>query len=169
MEKILIIGNSGSGKSWLSARLSTLLNTKEINLDTIVWEPGGYNQKRSQESIDDELIQLDSESSWVVEGVFGALAEKMISSADSLIFLDIDWPVCKQSLLLRGSESSKQLDSELAEKNFKELLKWASEYNSRVSKSSHSYHSKLFDQFVGTKFRFLTREEVDSFVASVTC
>ncbi|HIF9210669.1 TPA: AAA family ATPase [Photobacterium damselae] len=169
MDKVIIIGNSGSGKSWLSARLSTLLNVKEINLDSIVWEPGGYNKKRSQKSIDHELTQLESEPSWVVEGVFGALAEKLISSADTLIFLDIDWPVCKQSLLSRGSESSKQLDSELAEKNFKELLKWAFEYNSRVSKNSHSYHSQLFDQFVGTKLRFSTREEVDSFVASATC
>lgn len=112
---------------------------------------------------------MTSKASWVVEGVFGALAKKLISSADTLIFLDIDWPVCEQSLLFRGSESSNQLDSELAEKNFKELLKWASEYSTRVSKSSHSYHSQLFNQFTGTKLRFLTREEVDSFVTSVTC
>ncbi|MCG6220788.1 hypothetical protein [Vibrio diabolicus] len=47
MKKILIIGNSGSGKSWLSNQLSRKLQLQEVNLDSIVWEPGGYNQKRS--------------------------------------------------------------------------------------------------------------------------
>ncbi|MBE3803320.1 AAA family ATPase, partial [Vibrio parahaemolyticus] len=47
MKKILIIGNSGSGKSWLSKQLSRKLQLQEVNLDSIVWESGGYNQKRS--------------------------------------------------------------------------------------------------------------------------
>jgi adenylate kinase family enzyme len=168
MKKILIIGNSGSGKSWLSARLSTRLNIKEINLDTLVWERGGYNKKRSQGAVDDELTKLSSEPAWVIEGVFGSLAEKLINSADMLLFLDMGWTVCEQSLLARGSESSTQLDSELAENNFRELLKWASEYGSRVSKSSYGFHNQLFTQFTGTKCRFSTREEVNAFVTSTT-
>ena len=35
-------------------------------------------------------------------------------------------------LYARGSESSKQLNEERAEKNFRELLKWASEYSVRA-------------------------------------
>ena len=169
MKRVLIIGNSGSGKSWLSSRLSSLLQVKEVNLDSVVWEPGGYNQKRSQESIDRELEKLSTESSWVVEGVFGALAEKLVSSADTLIFLDLDWPLCEQSLLSRGSESSKQLDHELAEENFRALLKWASEYGSRTSKSSREFHHHLYAGFKGTKLHVTTREEVNAFVVSATC
>ncbi len=168
MKRVLIIGNSGSGKSWLSSHLSSLLRVKEVNLDSVVWEPGGYNQKRSQESIDSELDKLSSESSWVVEGVFGALAEKLVSSAEMLIFLDMDWLLCQESLLLRGSESSKQLDSELAEKNFQALLNWASEYDSRTSKSSHEYHNQLYADFKGDKLRFSTREEVNAFIFSAS-
>ncbi|MGR5145097.1 AAA family ATPase [Photobacterium alginatilyticum] len=167
MKRVLIIGNSGSGKSWLSSRLSSLLQVKEVNLDSVVWEPGGYNQKRSQASIDLELDKISAQSSWVVEGVFGALAEQLVPVADTLIFLDIEWSVCKQSLLLRGSESSKQLDNELAEKNFQELLKWASEYGLRTSKSSHQYHSQLFAGFTGNKIYFSTRDEVNDFVCSL--
>lgn len=44
MKRILIIGNSGSGKSWLAARLAEELTIREVNLDTIVWQPGGFNQ-----------------------------------------------------------------------------------------------------------------------------
>ena len=169
MKKVLIIGNSGSGKSWLSAHLSKQLNIKEINLDAVYWVPGGFNKKRSPEIVDSELAKLCSESQWIVEGVFGALAEQLISSADTLIFLDIDLDICEKSLISRGSESSKQLDIEVAEDNFKELLKWASEYKSRTSKNSFDFHSHLFNEFDGDKLHFSTRNEVNSFISSSAC
>ncbi|WP_348224457.1 hypothetical protein [Vibrio parahaemolyticus] len=78
MKKILIIGNSGSGKSWLSKQLSRKLQLQEVNLDSIVWEPGGYNQKRSTGAIENEIASIKSQCKWVVEGVFGALAEQLI-------------------------------------------------------------------------------------------
>jgi len=164
MNKILIIGNSGSGKSWLAANLSKQLQIHEINLDSVVWQPGGFNQKRPQQEIDKQLSQLGLQPSWVVEGVFGALAEKLIDTADTLLFLDMDWPLCERSLLLRGSQSAKQLDKAMAEIKFQELLHWASDYYQRESKSSRYYHSLLFDGFKGNKTRLTSREQVNLFV-----
>ena len=169
MNKILIIGNSGSGKSWLSEQLSRKLELEEINLDSIVWEPGGYNRKRSAGAIESEMVRIQSRHRWVVEGVFGALAEQLIHSADTLLFLDLDWSVCERSLRARGSESSKQLDAEQAEKNFNELLQWASEYSERESKSSWQFHQQLFTDFHGKKIRFTTRSQVNTFVMETTC
>lgn len=169
MKKILIIGNSGSGKSWLSERLSRKLELQEVNLDSIVWEPGGYNQKRSTSAIESEIISIKSQYSWVVEGVFGALAEQLISSADMLLFLDLEWSECEVSLYARGSESAKQLDAEQAEMNFRALLKWASEYSVRESKNSRKFHEQLFSDFHGTKVRFTERAKVNEFVAEATC
>lgn len=57
MNKILIIGNSGSGKSWLSEQLSRKLELEEINLDSMVWEPGGYNRKRSAGAIESKSFR----------------------------------------------------------------------------------------------------------------
>ncbi len=169
MKKILIIGNSGSGKSWLSKQLSRKLQLQEVNLDSIVWESGGYNQKRSTGAIENEIANIKSQCNWVVEGVFGALAEQLIFSADMLLFLDLEWSECESSLYARGSESSKQLNEEQAEKNFRELLKWASEYSVRESKSSRQFHQQLFRDFHGTKVRFTTRSQVNEFVAETTC
>ncbi|UXI02376.1 AAA family ATPase [Photobacterium sp. TY1-4] len=164
MNKILIIGNSGSGKSWLSVRLSNQLQYPEVNLDAVVWEPGGFHQKRPQEVIDGELTRLSQETHWVVEGVFGALAEQLIDSADTLLFLDMDWELCEQSLLSRGSESSKQLDQGLAEKNFQDLLVWASAYYHRQSKNSRTFHHRLYAEFGGRKRHFTRREDVVVFL-----
>ena len=68
MKRILIIGNSGSGKSWLAARLAEQLTIREVNLDPIVWQSGGFNQKRPQHEIDHAIQALAQEPSWVIEG-----------------------------------------------------------------------------------------------------
>ncbi|ELC7279550.1 AAA family ATPase [Aeromonas veronii] len=168
MQRILIIGNSGSGKSWLAARLAKQLTIREINLDTIVWQPGGFNQKRPQHEIDHTIQTLAQEPSWVVEGVFGALAEQLLDAANTLLFLDLDWSVCRDSLLSRGSQSSKQRDVVAAEKNFQQLLVWASEYGQRAGKSSRHFHSELFDRFPNDKHHFTTREAVNSYLTQLT-
>ncbi|MEZ9437633.1 P-loop NTPase family protein [Vibrio atlanticus] len=169
MKKIIIIGNSGSGKSWLSKQLSQKLQLQEVNLDSVVWESGGYNQKRSTEAIENEISSIKSQCNWVVEGVFGALAEQLIVSADMLLFLDLEWSECESSLHARGSESFKQLNEEQAEKNFRELLKWASEYSVRESKSSRQFHQHLYNDFHSTKIRFTTRSQVNDFVVETAC
>lgn len=165
MNKILIIGNSGSGKSWLASQLSERLGVKEVSLDSIHWEVGGYNQKRPQSLVDVDVSILCAETTWIVEGVFGHLAEQFIDSTDTLIFLDLDWSQCKKSLLARGSESSKQLDCDLAEENFQKLLSWASDYSSRESKSSRGFHNQLFNAFSGQKIRFTERKQVNIFIS----
>ncbi|HHQ4592162.1 AAA family ATPase [Aeromonas veronii] len=168
MQRILIIGNSGSGKSWLAARLAEQLTIREVNLDTIVWQPGGFNQKRPQHEIDHAIQTLAQEPLWVVEGVFGALAEQLLDAADTLLFLDLDWSVCRDSLLSRGSQSSKQRDAVAAETNFQQLLVWASEYGQRAGKSSRHFHRELFDRFPNDKHRFTTRTEVNSYLTQLT-
>lgn len=164
MNKILIIGNSGSGKTWLGKRLANTLHQEAISLDSIVWEPGGYNQKRSQETVSAELHHLANKEMWIVEGVFGALAETLLPYADVLIFLDMPWDICKTSLLERGSESAKQHDKARAEQNFNALIQWASEYDIRQSKNSHRFHQQLFTRFNKQGFRFTDRTQVDEFL-----
>ncbi|MFB2864571.1 AAA family ATPase [Aeromonas sp. MdU4] len=168
MQRILIIGNSGSGKSWLAARLAEQLTIREVNLDTIVWQPGGFNQKRSQDEIDLAIKALAQEPSWVVEGVFGALAEQLLAAADLLLFLDLDWSVCRDSLLSRGSQSAIQRDAIAAEENFQQLLVWASEYELRASKSSRQFHRELFERYQSDKHHFTTRQEVNNYLTQLT-
>ncbi|ELI6420535.1 TPA: AAA family ATPase, partial [Aeromonas salmonicida subsp. salmonicida] len=104
---------------------------------------------------------------WVVEGVFGALAEQLLDTADTLLFLDLDWSVCRDSLLSRGSQSARQRDAMAAEDNFHKLLVWASEYGQRASKSSRQFHRELFDRFPNDKHSFTTRAEVNRYLTQL--
>src|SRR6516225_2727440 len=109
--RTVIIGNSGSGKSRLAESLSALLSFPVVHLDKLFWMPGGFNEKRPSDEIKNEVEQKRKEASWIVEGVFGELAEMFLPKAQSLIFLDMEWSVCREGLLSRGSESSRQLDA----------------------------------------------------------
>jgi hypothetical protein len=44
--------------------------------------------------------------------------------------------------------------------DFKLLLKWASEYDTRKTQSSYSGHLKIYNEFQGKKLRLKSREEI---------
>jgi adenylate kinase family enzyme len=161
MNKIIIVGNSGSGKTWLGARMAHLLGVRHIALDVIFWESGGYNRKRDACEVQADLQKIHSSGTWLVEGVFGHLADVFISFADTLIYMDLPWEECKKNLLSRGSESSRQLDPKKAEENFHALLEWAEAYKTRGSKASKMYHDFLFDNFSGDKYRICSRDDAE--------
>ncbi|RDE19550.1 AAA family ATPase [Motiliproteus coralliicola] len=163
MQRILIIGNSGSGKSWLGECLSESLELPYIGLDKVFWEAGGLQIKRDEADVYKRLQRIKVSEKWVVEGVFGKLITPFCDVASFLIFLDLPWKDCREGLLSRGTVSEKLSDPAAAKKGFNELLQWASEYNSRKTKTSHSYHNELFEKFCGKKVRLQSREEINEF------
>jgi adenylate kinase family enzyme len=166
-KRIVIIGNSGSGKSWLAAALAARCHLPVISLDSIFWLPGGFNAKRKSEEVDRLIDRYRGAGSWIIEGVFGELAARFLDSAELLLWLDLPWSVCRSGLLQRGSESSKQKDPVCAEASFQSLLRWSSGYWSRTDLRSYSGHQSLFRTYEREKFRFSHRSEVDAFLAVI--
>jgi adenylate kinase family enzyme len=80
--KTIIIGNSGSGKTWLANRLAANTETPVIHLDELFWQPGGFDQKRPLSEVERLIEQSKQRPSWIVEGVFGELAERYFDGAD---------------------------------------------------------------------------------------
>lgn len=169
MQRIVVIGNSGAGKTHLAEALNSHFGYQLVHLDALFWEPGGFNVKRHEATVSAEIAVVCQTRTWIAEGVFGELAKTFCNHADYLIWLDLDWETCSKSLVQRGSESSnvRQLDTRSSEENFKELLKWASEYWQRESSSSYRGHRNLFEQFTGQKICLDSRKSANEFVASI--
>lgn len=164
--KIAIIGNSGSGKTWLATRLAVGRQLPVVHLDDLFWEPGGFNQKRSSEAVSSLIDETSKREQWVVEGVFGELAEQYLGSADLLIWLDVDWAICRSRLEERGSESRKHMDREQSEEGLKKLIDWASRYGERTDMRSFEGHRSLFEGFIREKVRLRNPNEVAIFQKS---
>ncbi|MEX1248048.1 MAG: hypothetical protein WEA61_06155 [Anaerolineales bacterium] len=166
-QRVIIIGNSGSGKTFLANKISPFAG-EVFHLDEFFWQPGGFNKKRPQDAIAQELLAVSKLERWVVEGVYGELVEFFVEKAACLIWLDMDWEVCRKNLLHRGSESSKQLDSETARINFLALIDWASKYWERTNPRSYLGHQQLYDRFPRSKYRLKSKGDLNTFVIAVS-
>ncbi len=150
-QRTVIIGNCGSGKSVFAEHLAALTHIPAIDIDSLHWERGGH--KRDEESAKRLVREAAATPRWIIEGVFGWLAEIALPRATAIIWLDLPWSVCREGLLARGQRGGSEAD-------FAELLAWSEAYWDRKTSSSFEGHSRLFESFPGIKLRLRDRGEV---------
>jgi adenylate kinase family enzyme len=163
--KIVIIGNSGSGKTWLAKRFGIILSAPVVHLDDLFWEPGGFDKKRNIDQIELLIQQHKNKAAWIAEGVFGELAEHYLEDAMFLVWLDIDWIICKKRLEERGSESKRHMGRQQSKEGLLRLLEWASNYYDRQDLRSYEGHKALFEKFSGKKAHLSSETAVNKFLS----
>jgi adenylate kinase family enzyme len=160
-DRILILGNSGSGKSTLAAQIASVAACPHIPLDAIYWIDQRTLHKRGEAAARQITAARADEPAWVMEGVYGWLADIAMPRATEMIWLDLSWPDCKTGLETRGpSQSPSQAEYEA-------LLVWAGQYWARQTASSHTGHQRIFDRFAGRKSALRQRADVAAFAASI--
>ncbi|WP_076757563.1 DNA topology modulation protein [Edaphobacillus lindanitolerans] len=99
MERIMLIGSGGAGKSTLARELGKRLNIQVHHLDALLWKPGWTLTTRDeQREIQRGLCGRDR---WIVDGNYGATMDERIRAADTVIFLDMSRTVCLYRILKR--------------------------------------------------------------------
>jgi adenylate kinase family enzyme len=164
MQRIVIIGNSGSGKSYLTRQLGARLSLPPIHLDEWFWEPGGFTVKRPQDAVFQQIATAKQAERWIAEGVYGELTERFFSRAEGLIWLNMDWQTCRNNLLSRGPQDPDPTDP-AALADFEVLIEYASNYWLRTGPRSFSGHQALFDRFGGRKLILRERRAIDALLA----
>jgi adenylate kinase family enzyme len=103
--RTLIIGNSGSGKSGLAEGLGELVGAPVFHLDLLHWKDNGVGAKEDENLARQNVASLAATERWVIEGVYGWLAEAAIPRATALIWLDLSWDVCREGVARARSAS----------------------------------------------------------------
>ncbi|HUC88674.1 MAG TPA: hypothetical protein VMR49_01440 [Candidatus Paceibacterota bacterium] len=86
LNKILIVGDAGRGKSTLASKLSQKLGIQNYSTDDFYYEVKFSKIRNRQESID-QINQIYPEEKWIVEGTTEYLLEAGLDSADIIIHL----------------------------------------------------------------------------------
>jgi adenylate kinase family enzyme len=135
--RTVILGNSGSGKSWLAEEFALLIGNPTTDLDLIHWLPGGFNARRDPGLAIAVARDVAADENWTIEGAYGWLAEQVLPRATALIHLDIDEEECASNVRARGIRRG---SDEVA---FSELLDWVANYRMRQSANSLAGHTSL--------------------------
>ena len=148
----------------MANNLAKVYGCQVIHLDHIFWESGGFDKKRSPEVVTEMIDEAKKGEFWIAEGVFGDLAGRFIERAQCFVWLDIDWAICRDRLLKRGSESKRHMGRKESEEGLHELLEWASLYYKRKNARSYEGHKKLINDFNGEKIHLNSEPDVVNFV-----
>ncbi|MBV7573506.1 adenylate kinase [Pseudomonas sp. PDM32] len=155
LTRTLIIGNSGSGKSWLAQRLAQQLREPWTDLDRIHWLSDEHSIPRPRaEALAIARIATD-EQRWVIEGVYGWIISEILHRATALIWLSIGDKECVANIHQRETQDDERLVA---------MLEWAGSYRTRDDSSGFAAHQRLFDGFCGEKIRLADRKEIAALI-----
>jgi adenylate kinase family enzyme len=150
--RLLITGNSGSGKSTAAARAAATHGLACLELDMIVWEPHAVAIQRAVAAVHADLAAfLAAHDAWVIEGCDGDLVEIALPACTELWFMNPGVEVCQENNRRRPWEPHKFDCPEDQTKMLPFLLSWVAEYYSRTDGRSYAFHRRLFDGHAGPK------------------
>ena len=155
MKKIVIFGNSASGKSTLAKQLSKANGLAHLDLDTLAWKPTTPPERKS---IAESKLGIDSffatHKTWVIEGCYSDLLELAVAQASEVIFLNLPIETCIANAKERPWEPHKYQSKAAQDANLEMLVEWIAQYQQRADTFSESAHQALFDSFEGKKTWF---------------
>lgn len=148
LERINVVGTSGSGKSTFSQKLAQALNIPYLEMDKIFWEPNW--QQPSNEKFFKNLETALSPDKWVLDGNYTRIIPIKWKNIQTVIWLDYSFTTTVLQAIKRAvqrSVSKKELwegtgNVESFKKSFfskDSIIWWSVTTHSKVRKKYQKY------------------------------
>ena len=99
MRRVVVVGTTGSGKSWLAERLAARTGLRLIELDALFW---GRDWQPAPLELFRHRVECEiRDDGWIVVGNYGQVRDLVWREADTLIWLDLPLPLVMWRLLRR--------------------------------------------------------------------
>ena len=159
MNRVIIIGPGGAGKSYFSKQLAGITNLPLYHLDNIFWKEDWTHISRDE--FDKKLLEILEKDEWIIDGDYSRTYEIRMKYADTIYFLDFPLEVA-----LAGVESrigKPRDDIPWKEEAFDpEFKQWIMDWY----KNTQPWIYHLIEKYKGSKniIVFKSREEINSYL-----
>ena len=114
MQRVLVMGSSGSGKSTFARRLSEMTGIPFVSLDALYWKPGWVESDKAE--FRERLTEVALQPRWIMDGNFPShLVELRRDACDTVIWFDLPRRTCMLGIMRRIAESYGRVRPEMAE------------------------------------------------------
>jgi len=166
MERILIIGCGGAGKSTLARQLGEKLNLPVVHLDKLFWHPGWVES--AKEEIDKKIMEAMSASQWIIDGNYNRTLPKRLECSDTVIYLDFSRIACLMGVAKRILTTYGKVRPDMGEgcpeRINLEFLMWVWNFN---KKHREKYYRMLYETDGIEKIVLKNRRAVKLFLKEV--
>lgn len=165
VNKIIILGSAGSGKSYLSKKIAEHTGFPLTHLDNEYWNIGWVPTPKVEWV--DKIKNMIQGDQWIIDGNYNSTLELRYKAADCIIFLDMNRFLCIYNVWKRHGKKRSDLPEYLEEKKDKEFLEflvWIWNYKKRerdrILQLHKEYPEKLF-------LVLKSRKAVNRFIKSI--
>ena len=99
MQKVIVIGCPGSGKTTFAEKLQKKLDLPLYYLDAIWHKPDKTHIPR--EEFDARLAEILATDAWIIDGNYGRTLECRIAACDTVFLFDLPTEVCLEGVISR--------------------------------------------------------------------
>ena len=121
MQRILILGSGGAGKSTLAGKIAQRTKLPIIHLDQHYWKPHWIES--SKEEWTERVKELIQKEQWIMDGNYGGTLELRIPRADTIIFMNTSRWLCLYRVFRRWWKYRNTSRPDITE-NCPEQLNW---------------------------------------------
>ena len=141
MEKIIVVGCGGAGKSTFSRELSNKLDIPVYHLDKLFWNEGWIETPKAE--FNKKIEKVINKDKWIIDGNYIRTIDIRAKKADTIIFINMPTYIClyrifKRRFMYRGKSRPDMaegcpegIDIEFFKKIRPEILKKLSLYKEK--------------------------------------
>ena len=159
--KIAVLGNAGSGKTYLSDYIAQKKNIPVLHLDDIKWD-------KEWKPIDDSVVlpkvaDFMAEEDWIIDGYYIYLMiDERLQKADKIILLQLPRMTCFFRAVKRTK--SRRQDRYANDMNW-----WFIKFTlfGCRNKERRSYYAEIADKYKDKTVVLKTKQQVEEFMRSI--
>ncbi|MBS0529410.1 MAG: DNA topology modulation protein [Proteobacteria bacterium] len=113
MQRVLVMGSSGSGKSTFAQKLSAMTGIPVISLDALFWKPGWTPSEAAE--FDARVTDAMNAPCWIMDGDYLAhVGNLRRERADTVIWFDLPRATCMIGVMTRIAKTYGRVRPEMA-------------------------------------------------------